>query len=39
MDEELPGWPQTEGCGQWLNVHVEVGDEWYPVGLISREAL
>ena len=30
MDKELVGRSQPEGCGQWLNVQKEGGDEKHP---------
>lgn len=33
MDKKLVGWPHPEGGGQWLDVQMEVGDEWCPSGI------
>jgi len=33
VDKELAGWSYSKSCGQWLNVHMETGDEWCSSGL------
>ena len=30
VDEELVGWSHPEDSGQWLNVQMEIRDEWCP---------
>ncbi|PKU40375.1 rna-directed dna polymerase from mobile element jockey-like [Limosa lapponica baueri] len=32
LDEELAGWLHSDGSGQWLNVQMEISDEWCPSG-------
>ncbi|GAB0203434.1 cAMP-dependent protein kinase inhibitor alpha [Grus japonensis] len=36
VDEELVGWSHPEGSGQWLNVWMEISDEWSPSGYQYR---
>ena len=33
VDEELVGWSHPEGNGQWLDVQMEISDEWCPSGV------
>jgi len=36
MDEELAAGSCPESGGQWLNVWMEIGDEWCPTGVGAR---
>ena len=33
MDEELVARLYPESGGQWLNVQMEISDDWYPLGI------
>ncbi|GAB0210385.1 hypothetical protein GRJ2_003504300 [Grus japonensis] len=33
VDKELAGWSRSKSCGQWLNVQVEISDEWCSSGV------
>jgi len=33
LDKESAGWLHSESGGQWLNVQVEIGDEWCSLGI------
>jgi len=32
-DKEWAGWSHSKSCGQWLNVQVEISDEWHSSGV------
>jgi len=32
MNEELAARPSPKSCGQWLNIWMEIGDQWCPTG-------
>lgn len=33
VDEKLVGWLHSEGGGQWVNVQMDIGDKWCPLGV------